>query len=32
MNEQSTGKRETLEGYVVDQACLRKHPQGEEPG
>lgn len=23
------GKREELEGYVVDQACLRKYPQDE---
>lgn len=27
MSEES--RRETLEGYVVDQACLRKYPQDE---
>ena len=29
MSEQNGGKREVLEGYVVDQACLRKYPQDE---
>lgn len=29
MSEQETPKREVLEGYVVDQACLRKYPQDE---
>ena len=29
MREQDPPKREVLEGYVVDQACLRKYPQDE---
>lgn len=29
MKEQEAPKREVLEGYVVDQACLRKYPQDE---
>lgn len=29
MREQESPKREVLEGYVVDQACLRKYPQDE---
>ncbi|MEW5926104.1 MAG: hypothetical protein AB1941_01325 [Gemmatimonadota bacterium] len=29
MGEQSDTRREVLEGYVVDQACLRKYPQDE---
>lgn len=29
MREQETPQREVLEGYVVDQACLRKYPQYE---
>ena len=29
MREQEPPKREVLEGYVVDQACLRKYPQDE---
>ena len=29
MSERSEDKREVLEGYVVDQACLRKYPQDE---
>lgn len=29
MGEQSSTSRESLEGYVVDQACLRKYPQDQ---
>jgi hypothetical protein len=29
MNGQNETRTETLEGYVVDQACLRKYPQDE---
>ena len=29
MSEWEHPKREVLEGYVVDQACLRKYPQDE---
>lgn len=29
MGEQNETQREVLEGYVVDQACLRRYPQDE---
>ena len=28
-DQENAAKREVLEGYVVDQACLRKYPQDE---
>lgn len=29
MEDEHSSRREVLEGYVVDQACLRKYPQDE---